>query len=387
MKTYKHLYDKICTYDNLYKAYKKARKGKCHYKEVQEFEKDIEGNLSRLQGSLLNGTYRTSEYTKFTKIENGKERTIYKLPFYPDRICQWAIMLVISPIFISKFTTDTYSAIPGRGTHQALRRLQKILYDDPEGTKYCLKLDVRHYYLCINHEILKDQLARIFRDLKLLDLLYEIIDSISTFDIGDSCIYDTMDHIDEGVLSRYVYGRMDETSRDRYDRYLSSGVGIPIGNYTSQYFGNLYLTEFDRWIKQDTNIKYYFRYMDDLVILYTDKSYLAQLRVLIDDYINSSLRLSLKDNWQIYPVSIRGIDFLGYRFFGFYTLLRKRNCIKFKSKMRYLLRAVLSMRLTYSLLCAYQSYKGLLIYCDSYRLSAIYYMSVALALANCYNIR
>ena len=159
------LFSKICDMANLRTAYKNARKGKGWYKEVIEVERDLDRFLNELRDSLLRHEYKTSPYKVFTKIEGNKEREIYKLPFYPDRICQWAILQVIEPFLLKNFTKDTYSAIPKRGAKpiiDALRGHEKvvkkngkvvfrkwipsILVSDPEGTAYCLKLDIRKYY-------------------------------------------------------------------------------------------------------------------------------------------------------------------------------------------------------------------------------------------------
>ena len=107
---------------------------------------------------LINHTYRTSEYEVFYKDDGKKKRKIYKLPYFPDRICQWAILQVIEPCIINNLTTDTYSAIPDRGIHKALHKMQDAMWNHPEECKYCLKLDARHYYQSINHDLLKEKI-------------------------------------------------------------------------------------------------------------------------------------------------------------------------------------------------------------------------------------
>ena len=104
---------------------------------------------------LVNHIYHTSEYESFIKKENGKEREIFKLPYFPDRICQWAILQVIEPYLLRNFTKNTYSAIPDKGIHAALHDVQQAMWRDSENCQYCLKLDVRKYYPSINHKILK----------------------------------------------------------------------------------------------------------------------------------------------------------------------------------------------------------------------------------------
>ena len=242
MKRYDHLYEKIYDLENLRKAHQHAKKGKGWYREVQEIDKDPDKYLKQIQEMLINHTYKTSDYEVFYKQDGKKLRKIYKLPYFPDRICQWAILQVIEHCIINNLTADTYSAIPNRGIHKGLTKLQSAMWNDPEECRYCLKLDARHYYQSINHDLLKEKYSKMFNDNELLWLLNEIIDSIETAEIEDlTAIYLLEEDIDP------------ET-------------GIPIGNYLSQYSGNYYFSSFDHWIKEQKHVKYYFRYMDDMVI-------------------------------------------------------------------------------------------------------------------------
>lgn len=185
MKRYGNLYEQIYSMDNLRKAHKNARKGKGWYEEVKEVDANIEVYLKQLQEMLINHTYHTSNYEKFIKKENGKEREIFKLPYFPDRICQWAILQVIEPYLMRHMTKNTYSALPKRGIHKALHDVQEAMWKDVPNCQHCLKLDVRHYYPSINHDILKAKFRRLFKDAELLWLLDEIIDSICTANIED----------------------------------------------------------------------------------------------------------------------------------------------------------------------------------------------------------
>ena len=165
MKRYGNLYEQIYSMDNLKKAHQNAKKGKGWYKEIQNVDEHIEDYLNQLQEMLKNHTYHTSHYERFIKCENGKEREIFKLPYFPDRICQWAILQVIEPYIIKKLTQYTYSAIPGRGIHAALHDVQNAMRKDVPNCQYCLKLDVRHFYPSINHNILKEKFKGIFNHL------------------------------------------------------------------------------------------------------------------------------------------------------------------------------------------------------------------------------
>ncbi|MEA5061840.1 MAG: reverse transcriptase domain-containing protein [Petrimonas sp.] len=275
MKRIGNLYDKVCRLDNLYLAYDKARKGKARQYGVRLFEKDIEGNLHQLYNELVNEAYRTSEYKVFT-IHDPKEREISSLPFR-DRIVHHAIMNVMEPIWTSVFIRQTYSCIKTRGIHDVLRHLKRDL-KDVENTRYCLKIDIRKFYPSIDHDILKQIIRKKIKDIRLLNLLDEIIDS---------------------------------------------APGVPIGNYLSQFFANLYLSYFDHWLKEDHKVKYYYRYADDMVILSGNKPYLHGLLVEINHYLATRLNLQLKGNFQVFPVTDRGIDFVGYKFYHTHILMRK----------------------------------------------------------------
>lgn len=276
MKRKNNLYSEIISIENLQLADSNARKGKSHQYGVKIHKKNEVENINMLHDILAAKKFKTSEYTTF-KVYEPKERIVYRLPYFPDRILHHAIMNILEPIFTRLFTNDTYSCIKGKGIHKASNNLKKALLD-VSGTTYCLKLDIKKFYPSVDHQILKSQLRRKFKDNDLLLLLDEIIDSAQ---------------------------------------------GIPIGNYLSQYFANFYLTGFDHWIKQDKQVKYYFRYADDIVILSNSKTSLHALLNDIKHYLNSVLKLEIKQNYQIFPVESRGIDFVGYKHFHTHTLLRK----------------------------------------------------------------
>lgn len=329
------LWEAICSIDNIRLAHKNAKRGKGWYKEVQEINKDPEKYFKILQDMLINKTYKTSKYEIFIKNDSGKEREIFKLPYFPDRVCQWATIQVIEPILILTFTRDTYSSIPNKGIHSCLNKVKKDINADLEGTKYCLKLDITKFYPSINHDILNQKYYNLFKDNDLLWLINEIIDSTD----GDT--------------------------------------GIPIGNYFSQYSGNLYLSSFDHWVKENLHIKYYYRYMDDIVILMDSKEKLHDIKLQVTNYLETNLLLKVKDNWQIFPTAVRGIDFVGYRIFPKYTLLRKSTCKKFKIKVKSINRKIKNnKKITYSDFCSINSYKGWLKHCNSYRLTQKYLIPI-----------
>lgn len=271
-----NLFNEIISIENLHIADSKAQKGKQNQYGVQLHSKNRESNILQLHEMLKNRSYKTSEYDVF-KVYEPKEREVFRLPYFPDRIMHHAIMNVLESIFVSTFTADSYSCIKGKGIHANSRNLKKALKYVKETT-YCLKIDIKKFYPNIDHEILKNLLRKKYKDNDLLWLLDEIIDSAN---------------------------------------------GLPIGNYLSQYFANFYLTYFDHWIKEEKRVKYYFRYADDIVILSDNKDFLHGILAEIKLYFSENLKLIVKKNYQVFPVAARGIDVVGYVHFHTHTLIRK----------------------------------------------------------------
>lgn len=250
--------------ENLYKASMKAQRGKLKKKDVQEWNRDLICNLQKLQDDLQNKTYEVSEYHIFT-IHEPKERIISKLPF-KDRVVQHAILAIIQDILKESFIAQTYSCLKKRGVHKCLFDIKKA-FKNRKGTQYALKMDIKKFYPSIDKKILKQFLRRKFKDPDLLWLLDLIIDS--------------------------------------------SDKGCVLGNFTSQWFGNLYLSKFDHYIKQDKGIIYYFRYCDDFTILHESKEFLYHLKLEIEAYLRNNLKLELS-NRQVFPISKRPLDMVGY---------------------------------------------------------------------------
>lgn len=309
--------------DNLILAHQNARKGKTHYTDVKKVDADPELYICEIYRALKEKTYKTSEYKTFVKHDGKKDREIFVLPYYPDRIIQWAIVQVLEPIWESTLIANTFSSLKGRGIHQGLIKLQKDLKNQKE-TKYCLKFDIKKFYPSIDHPILKSIVRKKIKDNDVLKLIDEIIDS---------------------------------------------APGVPIGNYLSQYFGNLYLSGFDHWCKEQNDTRYYFRYCDDIIILKSDKDALHDLTTKIRGYLGKELNLSLKSNHQVFPTFVRGIDFLGYRCFGTYTLLRKSIVKRMIPKLKQMLRFETLIPRDKNVI---SSYRGWLAWCSSYRLNAKY---------------
>lgn len=316
MKRLNNLHRFICDKNNIELADDCARRGK-HNWGIKKHDMHRELDNRKLLDSLINLTYKTSEYDRF-KIFEPKERIIFRLPYFPDRIAQWDIMLTMEPIWTKTFIDQTYSCIKERGIHKLAKDVKKALRNDVQGTTYCLKLDVRKFYPSIDHDILKNKiLRRKIKDKSLLAILDEIVDSAE---------------------------------------------GVPIGNYLSQFLTNLYLSYFDHWLKEEVGVKHYFRYADDIVILSSSKEELRKVMTLIKMYFHQELNLEVKPNYQIFPVESRGIDFAGYVFFHTHTLLRK----SIKQRMFRLINKYKAGKITLEdLRRRLTSYFGWLKYCDS----------------------
>lgn len=334
MKRFGNIYPKIYDMDNLKLAHKNARKDKLFYREVKMVDSNEEYYLSQIQDMLKSNSYVVSEYTISTINDKGKERQLCKLPYFPDRIIQWAILLQIEEIFMKTLCTHTCASLKDRGIRKAAELTDRYM-QDKFNTEYCLKIDVSKFYPNINHAVLKKLLMKKFKDKDLLELLFRIIDS------------------------------------------TPGNKGVPIGSYLSQFLANFYLSYFDHWLKEEMGLKYVVRYMDDIVIFHYSKEYLHWLKCKMDDYLNNELDLVIKANWQVFPTTIRGVDFVGFRHFYGYKLLRKSTCKKFKKKMQYIKRRMdANKSISYSDWCSANSYNGWLKWCNSYRLKQKYIVPI-----------
>jgi RNA-directed DNA polymerase len=284
MKRHGDLWEKIISLENLNTAYLNARKGKRWQRKIMKFEENIISNLVYIQRSLITKTFTTSEY-KVKRIYEPKERDIYILPFYPDRIIQHALLRIVIPIWDGLMINDSYACREGKGMHQASRKAMLHIkkYD------YCLKCDIKKFYPSIVHNIL---MAIIRKKIKCKDTLWLIENIVRSFD---------------------------------------GGKNTPIGNFTSQWLGNLYMNELDQWIKQIKRRKAYIRYCDDFVLFDNDKAELHKLKNEIEVFLKDELELTFS-KWSIFPVT-QGVDFLGYRHFREKILLRKSTAKRVKKRM------------------------------------------------------
>jgi len=286
LKRHGNLFSQVVEYDNLYLAYEIARRGKRWQRAVQEFEQDVAGHLRRLQKELRSHTFHTSAYRCKT-IYEPKERVIYILPFYPDRIVQHALMNVIEPIWDGLFLSDSYACRKDKGLHAGSQQTMKFV----RRNRYCLKCDISKFYPSIDHAVAMEIIERKIKDKGVLWLFRDILSSVA----GER--------------------------------------NVPIGNYTSQWIGNLYLNELDTFVKQELRVKNYVRYCDDFLLFFNDKKELGNMAEKVRTFCKERLKLRLS-KCDLFPTS-RGVDFLGYRHFpAGYLLLRKSTAKRMKQRAR-----------------------------------------------------
>jgi hypothetical protein len=278
MRRYGNLWTQIISPENIALACKKAAAGKSSMRNVVRFKENEAENLEKIRLSLVEKTFTTSRYTEKIVYE-PKQRVIYVLPFSPDRIVQHALMNIIQPVWDGLFIYDSYACRTGKGIHAGSRRTMEYV----RRNRYCLKCDISKFYPSVDQEIL----LRIIRQkIKCPDTLWLLEDIIHSF---------------------------------------PGGKNVPIGNYTSQWFGNLYLNEADVFVKVDLQKKFgridYIRYCDDFCLFHDDKNVLRECKKLIGEFLEKELALRFSKS-EVFPVA-QGVDFLGYRHFNNYILLRK----------------------------------------------------------------
>ncbi|MCM1059684.1 MAG: reverse transcriptase/maturase family protein [Eubacterium sp.] len=346
MKTIKNLFDKIIDFENLYMAWESARKGKRYREEIMIFSDNLEANLIDIQNHLIYGTYKVGKYRPFY-IYEPKKRLIMALPFR-DRVVQWAIYRQLFPILNRQFIFDSYACRPGKGTQKAVARLQYWLRQTSRKPQkyYYLKLDIAKYFYRVDHRILEDILRRKIKDKRLVDLLVSIINS-------------------EEMKFGLPVG-IDPDKCAAADRLAN--VGMPIGNLTSQMFANLYLHELDMFAKHELRLHYYIRYMDDIIILHSDKKYLQEVKDAIETFLFDNLRLQLNKKTAIRPCGM-GIEFVGYRVWATHRKLKRKTALKIKHAVKGIKNKWESGAMTQEAFDRrIASYKGLLTYCNSYGL-------------------
>lgn len=288
-------YEKIYDFNNLYNAHRSSRRGKRNKAEVIEFEMHLSEELTMLSNALKAHQYRMEPYYHFYVYE-PKQRSIHAL-HYRDRVVQHCVCdEILMPLLERRLIYDNAACRRGKGTHFAIYRLTHFLqeyYKKYGYTGYFLKCDIRHYFDNIDHDVLKNRMTKVIKDRDVLNLLFMIIDSYET----------------------------------------KPQKGLPLGNQTSQWFALYYLDGLDRLVKEKLHIKYYSRYMDDIILVYPDKEYLKYCLSAMKQYIEKELQLEFNEKTQIIPFR-NGVEYLGFRFYLTKTgkVVRK---LKPQAKKRY----------------------------------------------------
>ncbi len=296
MKTYKNLYEKVSSLENLERAFRKARRGKSKKQYVIAFENNLKNELQQLHNELTSFTYQPQQLKRFI-VRDPKTRTIHASNFR-DRVVYHALVNILEPIFEQSFIYDSYASRKGKGTHNALLRFDifkrkvsrngKLLhehFDNNHIIGYAFKADIKKYFDTVDHEILMNIIGKKIQDKNVFWLIKRILNNFDT---------------------------------------NIKGKGMPLGNLTSQFFANVYLTQLDYFVKYKLQVKYYIRYVDDFIILDVNKSKLVEYQERIRDHL-AALKLELHpDKSKIIPLR-NGVSFVGYRIFYHYKILRKSN--------------------------------------------------------------
>jgi len=295
------LFDRLVSFDSLLAAYYRARRGKRRKPAVAGFELDLEPELLRLQDELVSGRWRPGTYHNFYVCDH-KRRLITAAPFR-DRVVHHALLNVLEPVFEPTFFYHSYACRKGKGQHRAIDRFQSW----SRGHKYVLRGDVRKFYPSVDHEILAGLLARRIRDRRILALCCTILDSGA------------------GILESEC--EIAWFPGDNLFTPLERKRGLPIGNLTSQFFGNVYLNELDDFVKERLKCRCYLRYMDDFAMFSNDTHALAEAKKRVGEFL-ASLRLTLhRRRTRVWRTS-DGPEFLGLRVFPRHRLVRKATAFR-----------------------------------------------------------
>lgn len=295
------LFDQIVSEDNVELSYKQCMKGKCKYKsDAIIFDKNQTYNLKVLVNSLIDKTYEPSDYKKFYVYE-PKQRLIYA-PVFRDKLVQVMVNNVIKEIYKRKFIYDSYACLDNKGTHRAANRIQEFAYKSKlnyGSESYVIKIDINKYFYSIDRDILKNLLRKHIKCEHTLWLLDLIIDN------------------------------------------SPNEKGLPLGNITSHLLANLYLNKLDQHCKRELSIKYYVRYMDDIILIVNNKEYAKYILRNIGRFLNDNLFLSLNSKkTKIFPLSScksnisQTINSVGYKIHPEYKLLRNDSKKRIKSKIK-----------------------------------------------------
>lgn len=308
MKTYNHLYKKLYSWENLEEAYWKARRHKTNNPRVRAFDEHWRLYLCQLLNEMRTKTYTPRPLQRFV-LRDPKTRVICVSDFR-DRIVHHALVNILQPIFEPRFIHDSYASREGKGNLLALVRFDVFLHKVSKNGRliesarnknqivgFAFKADIKHYFDTVDHEVLLNMIKRRIKDENILWLIHKILANHNA-----------------GI----------------------PGKGMPLGNWTSQFFANIYLNELDQFVKHELKAKYYIRYVDDFVIVHEQKVKLQEYKQKISQFLKI-LKLELHPTKCKISSLGRGITLLGFRVFYHHKLVRKRNIRKIKVKCHHLL--------------------------------------------------
>src|SRR3989344_950910 len=292
-----HTYDSTISMENLLLTWERFLRGKRRKKDVIAFQLRLAEELKNIHASLKNRTYVHGGYSAFN-ISDPKPRNIHKASVR-DRVMHHLIYKTLYPYFDQRFIYDSYSCREEKGTHRALdrfRTLARRVSKNDTRTCYVLKGDIRKFFASIDHEILRAILKRHIADSELLAFIDRVIESFYA---------------------------------------VRPGVGLPLGNLTSQLLVNVYMHEFDHYVKQELGVKYYIRYADDFVVLSTDKTYLLKILPYMEVFLHERLRLTMHPDKVYIKTYSSGVDFLGWVHFPYHRQLRTATARKIMKRVRW----------------------------------------------------
>ncbi len=284
MKTHKHLWEQFISPENLDLAARRAVRGKRGRRSTRRFLRHRAQRLEKLREMLIRGEFTTGKYRIFTIFE-PKKRNIYMLPLYPDHLVHHALMNILAPIWQNLFISDSYACIPGRGLHTASQRCVAML----RKNRYVLQCDISKFYPSINHDIMMKIIRRKISDPRILALLHDIV-------------------------------------------YSTEGQrGMPIGNLTSQWMGNLYMNDLDMFVKHNMRVKNYIRYCDDFCIFDNDREKLVRYKKILQEFL--ARELDLRFSKAFIKNTNEGVNFIGYRHFKNHVVLTRAGAKKMRRKI------------------------------------------------------
>lgn len=289
MKRVGYLYEKMCDLSLIRYAIRKAAQGKTYKHYIRKVLQNEEAYALRIQEMLVNESVKLSPNRQITIYDRScsKERIITVPKFFPDQILHWVVMLVIEPIITKGMYRFNCGSVPTRGGMESKRYVERALKD--KKIRYVAKLDISKFFNSVKPKYLMAMFRNKIKDEKVLRLINAILEN------GGDC--------------------------------------LPIGYYTSQWFSNFFLEGFDHYVKEELKIKKYVRYVDDMVLLDTNKRKLHKAIARMDEYLHK-IGLKLKRNYQVWKVGSRPIDFVGFRFYQDKTVLRKKIFFRLCRRVR-----------------------------------------------------